>query len=70
MARRFVVPALGHNPTGAFTLVRGARPFLNAGAHGGQRGNLYHMSDRRQLRALAEAILHALDEYPRDRKKR
>jgi hypothetical protein len=65
MARRFRTRALGINPPAEFAVVRGAYPYLNVRAQDGQAGALYHMSDRRQLRAMAEAILRALDEYPR-----
>jgi hypothetical protein len=66
MARRFRTDALGVvNPPAVFALVRGKRPVLTVRPEEGRTGSLYCMNDPRQLRALAEAILSALDKSPR-----
>lgn len=61
MARRWKTPPLGINPPAEFVLVRGNRPYVNVRATDDHGGSLYHMSDRRQLRSFAEAILDALE---------
>jgi len=48
------------NPPSRWILVGGPRPFLNVLAENKHHGNLYNMSDRRQLRRLRDALTSAL----------
>jgi hypothetical protein len=63
MARRWKTEALGINPPAVFARVKGRRTFITVRPQTGHKGSNYVMTDRKQLRSFALAILGALDEY-------